>query len=157
MSPKPQFRSLKKKATTPTETNSPSVNTEVDSSKTIENSETKTKQVVTSPEAKVTLKETTSKELQEETGDQAKSDLNGKTEDKAKTNSETSIGTGEQSTDDTDADLDKPIFQAIPKGSRLGERGTIKGKPEEDKENPGQFFIRLGGKRYGLFFAGYRY
>ena len=149
MSPKPQIRTLKKKATAPTETNSPSVNTEVDTSKTIENSKTKTKvkQAVPLTEAEVTQKKT-SKEQREETGDQATSELNGKTEDKAETNSENRTGTGDQSTDDPDADIDKPIFQAI---------GTIKGKPEEDKENPGQFFIRLGGKRYGLFFAGYRY
>ena len=78
MSPKPQIRSLKKKATTPTETNSPSVNTEVDSSKTIEYRETKTsaKQSVPLSEEEVTLKATTSKELPSETGDQATSNLN---------------------------------------------------------------------------------
>ena len=148
MSPKPQFRSLKKKAKAPTETNSPSVNTEVDTSKTIENRETKTsaKQSVPLPEEEVTLKATTSKKLPSETGDLATSALNGKTEDKADTDAETSTGRGDQSNDDPEADIDKPIFQAI---------GTIKGKPEEDRENPGQFFIRLGGKRYGLFFAGY--
>ena len=92
--------------------------------------------------------QTTSTELPSETGDQAKSNLNGKAEGKAETDSQTTTGTGDQSTDNPDADIDKPIFQAI---------GTIKVKPEEDKENPGQFFIRFGGKRYGLFIAGYRY
>ena len=53
---------------------------------------------------------------------------------------------GDQSTDDPFSDIDKPIFQAI---------GTIKGKAEKDDE--GNFFIRLGGKRYNLFFVGYRY
>ncbi len=157
MSPKPQIRTLKKKPTAPTETNSPSVNTEVDTSKTIDNSSTKAsaKQTLPLPEEEVTLKETTSKELQEEKGLKATSDLKGKTEvatvsEKVEgdTNSHSSTGTGDQSTDDSEADIDKPIFQAI---------GTIKGKPEEDKENPGQFFIRLGGKRYSLFIAGYRY
>ena len=150
MSPKPQFRSLKKKTKAPTETNKPSVNTEVDTSKTIENRETKTsaKQSLPLPEEEVTFKETTSTKLPSETGDQATSELNEKTEDKAETDSQTTTGTGDQSTDNPDDDIDKPIFQAI---------GTIKGKPEEDKENQGQFFIRLGGKRYGLFIAGYRY
>ncbi len=41
---------------------------------------------------------------------------------------------------------DKPIFQAI---------GTLQAKAEKDEE--GNFFIRLGGKRYGLFILGYRY
>ncbi|MCH2232493.1 MAG: hypothetical protein MK105_19305, partial [Crocinitomicaceae bacterium] len=125
-------------------------NTEVDTSKTIENRETKTsaKQSLPLPEEEVTFKETTSTKLPSETGDQATSELNEKTEDKAETDSQTTTGTGDQSTDNPDDDIDKPIFQAI---------GTIKGKPEEDRENPGQFFIRLGGKRYGLFFAGYRY
>ncbi|MEA5508858.1 hypothetical protein VB715_03690 [Crocosphaera sp. UHCC 0190] len=38
------------------------------------------------------------------------------------------------------------LFQAI---------GTLKGQPEQDEE--GNFFIRLGGKRYKLFISGYRY
>ena len=38
------------------------------------------------------------------------------------------------------------LFQAI---------GTLKGKPEQDEE--GNFLLRLGGKRYKLFIAGYRY
>ncbi|CCQ69078.1 hypothetical protein [Crocosphaera watsonii] len=147
MSPKPQFRSLKKKATASDKT----INTnEVSKEKAVDKTSTKTsaKQSVPSPEEEVTFKETTSTELPSETGDQAKSNLNGKAEGKAETDSQTTTGTGDQSTDNPDADIDKPIFQAI---------GTIKVKPEEDKENPGQFFIRLGGKRYGLFIAGYRY
>nr|WP_198648719.1 hypothetical protein [Cyanothece sp. BG0011] len=49
-------------------------------------------------------------------------------------------------TTDDETVTDKPIFQAI---------GTIKGKAEKDNE--GNFFIKLGGKRYGLYFVGYRY
>ena len=66
----------------------------------------------------------------------------------AATDTQSSTDTGDQSTDEPEADIDKPIFQAI---------GTLQGKPEEDSQEKGQFFIRLGGKRYGLFIAGYRY
>ncbi|MDJ0600321.1 MAG: hypothetical protein QNJ37_15950 [Crocosphaera sp.] len=78
--------------------------------------------------------------------DQSKTEQPVSSDDEA----ESVISTGNDSdpTNDTDAEKDWPIFQAI---------GTIKGKAEEDKDNPGQFFIRLGGKRYGLFIAGYRY
>ncbi len=66
----------------------------------------------------------------------------------AATDTQSSTDTGDQSTDEPEADIDKPIFQAI---------GTLQGKPEEDSQEKGQFFLRLGGKRYGLFIAGYRY
>ncbi|MGK7953647.1 MAG: hypothetical protein AB4063_00035 [Crocosphaera sp.] len=151
MSPKPQIRSLKKKPTAPTELNSPSVDTEVDTTKTIEKDSTKTKTVqpVPSSEVEVTETTTTDKELKQEraltTSDQtAIATVSEKAE--ADTDPETSTGRGSQSTDESEADIDKPIFQAI---------GTIKGKAEKDDE--GNFFIRLGGKRYNLFFVGYRY
>ncbi|ACB54413.1 hypothetical protein cce_5067 [Crocosphaera subtropica ATCC 51142] len=56
----------------------------------------------------------------------------------------------ENNTEPTNDELetDKPIFQAI---------GTINTKPEEDSTEEGKFFLRLGGKRYSLFIAGYRY
>ncbi len=153
MSPKPQIRSLKKKPTAPTETNGPSVDTEVDTEKIIEKAGTKTKRVqpVPSPEVEVTETATTSKELKQETS-KATSDLteNATVSEKAEadTDPEASTGNGSQSTDEAEADIDKPIFQAI---------GTIKGKPEKDSTEEGKFFIRLGGKRYDLFIAGYRY
>ncbi|EAZ90059.1 hypothetical protein [Crocosphaera chwakensis] len=50
----------------------------------------------------------------------------------------------EASTDE--ATTEKPIFQGI---------GTLQGKLQKDDE--GNFFIRLGGKRYDLYFQGYRY
>ncbi len=147
MSPKPQIRSLKKKPTAPTEPNRPSVNTEVDTSKIIEQAETKTKtktvQPVPSLEVEVTEKATTGKELKQEKAltisDQTE---NATVSDEA----EAVTDTGDQSTDEPEADTDKPIFQAI---------GTLQGKAQKDDE--GSFFIRLGGKRYNLFFAGYRY
>ncbi len=150
MSPKPQIRTLKKKPTAPQETSTPSGNTEVDTSKSIEKTPITTKAISAEPQpptAKSTA--TTSEQLKEETANSTPS--NGQTEIAPVTEESeaaTDTDTGEQSTDETEADLDKPIFQAI---------GTLQGKPEEDKENPGQFFIRLGGKRYGLFIAGYRY
>ncbi|MGK7933045.1 MAG: hypothetical protein AB4041_16665 [Microcystaceae cyanobacterium] len=150
MSPKPQIRTLKKKPTAPEETNTPSV----DTSESIDPAPTTTKTTETlaqPPTAKSTA--TTTEKLKEETANSTPS--NGQTEiatvtseSVAATDTQSSSDTGHQSTDETEADLDKPIFQAI---------GTLQGKPEEDKENPGQFFIRLGGKRYGLFIAGYRY
>ena len=141
MSPKPQIRTLKKKPTAPTEANSPSGTTEVDTSERIEQGSTKTKtktvQPVPSPEVEVTLKATTGKELQKETG-KTTSDQREKAtvseEAEAVTDTENSTGTGDHSTDEPEADIDKPIFQAI---------GTIKGKAEKDDE--GNFFIRLGG------------
>ncbi|MGK7939343.1 MAG: hypothetical protein AB4062_04145 [Crocosphaera sp.] len=153
MSPLPQIRTLKKKPTAPTETNTPSVNTEGDTSETISPAPTTTltTQSLAQPPTATSTATTTTEEIKEETGN-SKNDLNGKTEISPVTSeAEGATDTqspGEQSTDDPDADIDKPIFQAL---------GTVKGKPEEDKENPGQFFIRLGGKRYGLFIAGYRY
>ena len=157
MSSKPQIRTLKKKPTAPTETNRPSVNTEVDTSKTIEQGSTKTKtktktktvQPVPLPEVEVTEKETTGKELKQEkalTTSDLTENATVSEDTEADTDSENSTGTGDQSPDDPEADIDKPIFQAI---------GTIKGKAEKDDE--GNFFIRLGGKRYNLFFVGYRY
>ena len=139
MSPKPQIRTIKKKTAAVAETNTPSVKTEVDTDNSLE----KTK-AVPSPDVEVTETATTEKELKEETGDTAIATVS--EDDEA--SSESSTGTSSESTDEPEADLDKPIFQAI---------GTLQGKPEEDKENPGQFFIRLGGKRYSLFIAGYRY
>jgi hypothetical protein len=52
----------------------------------------------------------------------------------------------ETSTPDPEVEENPVLFQAI---------GTLKGKSEQDEE--GNFFIRLGGKRYKLFIAGYRY
>ncbi|MGK7957757.1 MAG: hypothetical protein AB4063_21275 [Crocosphaera sp.] len=151
MSPLPQIRTLKKKPTAPTETNRPSGTTEVDTSKTIEKASTKTKTVqpVPSSEVEVTETTTTGKELKEETA-LTTSDVteNATVSEKAEADTDPKASTGNvsQSNDEAEADIDKPIFQAI---------GTIKGKAEKDDE--GNFFIRLGGKRYNLFFAGYRY
>ncbi|MGK7938680.1 MAG: hypothetical protein AB4062_00680 [Crocosphaera sp.] len=52
----------------------------------------------------------------------------------------------ETSTPKPEVEENPVLFQAI---------GTLKGKPEKDEED--NFFIRLGGKRYKLFIAGYRY
>ncbi len=146
MSPKPQIRTLKKKPTAPTETNKPGRNTEVDISETIDKASTKTKQAL-QQQPTATSTATTTEEIKEETANST-NDLNATVTAVAATDIQSDTGNGSQSTDDSEVDIDKPIFQAI---------GTLKGKPEEDKENPGQFFIRLGGKRYGLFIAGYRY
>ncbi len=152
MSPKPTIRTLKKKPTAPQETNTPSVNTEVDTSETIEQAPTTTKTTQTLPQpptAKSTA--TTTEKLKEETANSASSptEIATITEDGvAATDTQSITDTGDQSTDETEADIDKPIFQAI---------GTIQGKPEKDENEEGKFFIRLGGKRYGLFIAGYRY
>ncbi len=157
MSPKPQIRSLKKKPTAPTETNGPSVDTEVDTSKTIEQGSTKTKtktktvQPVPSSEVEVTETTTTGKELKKErplTTSDVTENATVSEEAEAFTDPESSTGTAEQSPDEPEANIDKPIFQAI---------GTIKGKAEKDSTEEGKFFIRLGGKRYDLFFVGYRY
>ncbi len=150
MSPKPQIRSLKKKPTAPTETNGPSVDTEVDTSKTIEqgSTETKTKtktktvQPVPLPFVEVTETTTTNKELKEEkplTTSDVTENATVSEEAEAFTDPESSTGTAEQSPDESEANIDKPIFQAI---------GTIKGKAEKDSTEEGKFFIRLGGKRY---------
>ena len=47
---------------------------------------------------------------------------------------------------ETEAEENPPIFQAI---------GTLGEKPQRDSE--GNFFVRLGGKRYQLFIPGYRH
>ena len=148
MSPKPQIRTLKKKPTTPQETSTPSM----DSSESVDAAPTTTKTTETlaqPPTAKSTA--TTTEKLKEETANSTPS--NGQTEiatvtseSVAATETQSSSDSGHQSTDETDADLNQPIFQAI---------GTLQGKAEKDDE--GKFFLRLGGKRYSLFFAGYRY
>ncbi len=155
MSPKPQIRTLKKKPTAPEETKTPSVNTEVDTSETIDkastNTKTKTKQALQQPPTATSTAKTT-EEIKDETGN-SKNDLNGQTaiatvtEDAvAATDTQSDTGTDDQSTDEAEADIDKPIFQAI---------GTLQGKAQKDDE--GNFFIRLAGKRYDLYFGGYRY
>ena len=146
MSPKPQIRTLKKKPTAPQETNTPSVNTEVDTSETIEPAPTTTKTTQTLPQpptAKSTA--TTSEQIKEETANSASSPTEIATVT-SESVAATDTDTDDQSTDESEADLDKPIFQAI---------GTMQGKAQKDDE--GKFFLRLGGKRYSLFFAGYRY
>ncbi len=142
MSSQPLLRTLTKKPTAPQETNTPSV----DTSETIEQAPTTTKTTETLPQpptAKSTV--TTTEKLKEETANSASSPT-----EIATVTSESVAGTdtdtGDQSTDETEADLDKPIFQAI---------GTMQGKAQKDDE--GNFFLRLGGKRYNIFFAGYRY
>ncbi len=148
MSPKPQIRTLKKKHTAPQETSTPSGNTEVDTESSIEKTPITTKAITAEPQpptAKSTA--TTTEQLKEETANSTPS--NGQTEIAPVTSesfAETDTDAGAQSTDETEADLDKPIFQAI---------GTIQGKAQKDDE--GNFFLRLGGKRYNIFFAGYRY
>lgn len=150
----PEIRTLKKKATASTETNTPSVNTEEDTEHSVDHilKTPKTKQPVPLPEVEVTETATTGKELKEETA-KPESQSNGKIESltvekdaEAATDTENSTSINSESTDEPEADTDKPIFQAI---------GTLQGKAQKDDE--GNFFIRLGGKRYGLYFAGYRY
>ncbi len=152
MSPKPTIRTLKKKPTAPQETNTPSVNTEVDTAETIEKAPTTTKTTETLPQPPTAVSTaTTTEKLKEETANSASepTEIATVTEDGvAATDTQSSTDTGDQSTDEPEADIDKPIFQAI---------GTLQGKPEEDSQEKGQFFLRLGGKRYGLFIAGYRY
>ncbi|MDJ0509972.1 MAG: hypothetical protein QNJ64_12045 [Crocosphaera sp.] len=153
MSPLPQIRTLKKKPTDPSETNKPSVDTEVDTSETIEPAPTKTKTKQTLAGApSTTSTATTTEQLKEETAN-SKNDLNGQTAITTvteyavgTTESQSDTRTDDQSTDEPETDIDKPIFQAI---------GTMQGKAQKDDE--GNFFLRLGGKRYNIFFAGYRY
>ncbi len=74
MSPKPTIRTLKKKPTAPQETNTPSVNTEVDTSESIEKAPITTKTTETLPQpptAKSTV--TTTEKLKEETANSASS------------------------------------------------------------------------------------
>ncbi len=132
MSPKPQIRAVKKKNTAVAETNTPSVDTEVDTD------QSKTEQTAPSPFVEVT----TTKELKEDTAQGATPTVS--EDEEAESVSQTS--TDSESTEATDAEKDWPIFQAI---------GTIQGKAQKDDE--GKFYIRLGGKRYGLYFPGYRY
>ena len=62
------------------------------------------------------------------------------------TDSPSTSDTSPSVSDANEEKSDAALFQAI---------GTLKGQPEQDEE--GNFFIRLGGKRYKLFISGYRY
>lgn len=135
MSPKPQIRSIKKKTTAVAETKTPSVNTEVDTD------QSKTEQPAPSPFVEVT-ETTTSKKIEVETADTAIATVS--SDDEAA--SDVSMDKDSESTENNDPQTDTAIFQAI---------GTLQGKALKDEE--GKFYIRLGGKRYDLYFAGYRY
>ena len=68
MSPKPQIRSLKKKPTAPEETKTPSVNTEGDTSESIDKAPTTTKTTQTLPQPPNAVSTaTTTEKLKEET------------------------------------------------------------------------------------------